>query len=506
MLDIELLTQNNFLRKRCSEPTNVARCPECGSEFIQGTDGKISCPACLTPNPTGAFYCTRCHHETCGSGERQCSSIAAYEHCKSLTRPAFAPHEPLWQVLSHSDSTAQILEESNVRINIAATRFPAGTKIRGESDAADLRIEDVATFQDDLRRAPTPEEARLSGADYMPSFGNWTPSDVGRPTFYEELMNEVAISPALEKLSLHLKEPSITAVEKQLPLIPPGMNPRLYKLIQIYFKVRVPEATLLQRFFGEFHFQQGDFSRAFKLVGKILYTRCAKNALPMLEMFLMRLHFTRTQIVQARDVALIFQQRLQTLQTCLSTVQACEQAAYAQEHIAEGKLLLHAIDTQKSKDKLKNIFQELVSEAQQYKFAWLENWYAEQLKTFSLNDAHFNNIGGELKLNLQDHGIHNAADVDPIKIDAVPGFGPARVNVLMHWKQECKDLVAQRTAPPIPPRRADQMQTGLQAAIDLKKKHLACVQLVKNMNLQIVRLAMNVDTARRRFRTASVVN
>ena len=88
----------------------------------------------------------------------------------------------------------------------------------------------------------------------------------------------------------------------------------------------------------------------------------------------------------------------------------------------------------------------------------------------------------------------------------VPGFAPARVNVLMHWKQECKDLVAQRTAPPIPPRRVDQMQIGLQGAIDLKKKHLACVQLVKNMNLQIVRLAMNVDTARRRFRIASVAN
>ena len=506
MLDIELLVQNYFLRKRCSEPTNVARCPECGSEFIQSTDGKMSCPACLTTNPSGAFFCTRCHHETGEDGERQCSSIAAYEQCKSLTRPAFAPHEPLWQVLTSPDSVSQILEESKVRINIAAARFPAGTKIRGESDAADLRIEDVHTFQADLSRAPTPEEARLSGADYMPSFGNWTPADVGRPTFYEELMNEVAISPALEKLSLHLKEPSITAVEKQLPLIPPGMNPKLYKLIQIYFKVRVPEATLLQRFFGEFHFQQGDFSRAFKLVAKILYARCTKNIIPMLEMFLMRLHFTRTQIVQAQEVALIFQQRLQTLQTCLSTVQACEQAAYAQEHIAEAELLLHVIDTQKSKDKLKNIFQELVSEAQQYKFAWLENWYAEQLKTFSLNDAHFNNIGRELKLNLQDHGIHNAADVDPIKIDAVPGFGPARVNVLMHWKQECKDLVAQRTAPPIPPRRVDQMQIGLQGAIDLKKKHLACVQLVKNMNLQIVRLAMNVDTARRRFRIASVAN
>lgn len=470
MLDIELLTKNNFLRKRCIEPSNAARCPECGSEFIQGTDGKTSCPACLTHNPTGAFYCTRCHHETCSSGERPCSSIAAYEQCKSVIRPAFAPHEPLWQVLTHSDSTAQILEESNVRLNIAAARFSAGTKIRGESDATDSHIEDVATFQDDLRRAPTPEEARLSGADYIPSFGNWTPSDVGRPTFYEELMNEVAISPALEKLSSHLKEPPITTTEKQVLQIPPGMKPRLYKMVQIYYKfiqkVRGPEATLLQRFFGE-----------------------------------LLIFFNSRRLLK---LVLIFDQRLQTLQTCLSTVQACEQAAFAQEHIAEAELLLHSVDTQKCNDKFKNIFRELAVEAQQYKFAWLENWSAEQLKTFLLNDAYFDQIGLALKRNLQDHGIYSAADVDATKIDQVPGFGPTRVNVLMRWQQECKDIVAHRAAPPIPPRRAIQMQIGLQAAIDLKKKHLACVQLTKNINLQMVHLAMDVDTARRRFRIASV--
>ena len=504
MLDIELLTQNNFLRKRCSEPTNVARCPECGSEFIQGTDGKISCPACLTTNPTGSFYCTRCHHETCGSGERQCSSIAAYEHCKSFTRPAFAPHEPLWQVRTRSDSTAQILEESNVRINIAAARFPAGTKIRGESDATDLRIEDVATFQDDLRRAPTPEEARLSGVDYMPSFGNWTPSDVGRPTFYEELMNEVASSPALEKLSSHLKEPSITAVEKQLPLIPPGMNPSLYYLVQNCAKIKLPMTNLIPIFLGEFHWNKGDFSRACAKTAEVFIKDVVQRTELWIKNIFLRNQFNRTQVEQAGETVRVFREQAQTLQNRLHAVELTEQAATAQELIAEAELFMHTIDVKKSKDKLKNIFQELVSEAQQYNFSWLENWYAEQLKMFQIAEAHFDQIGRELKRQLQEHGIQTAADVDAARIEQVSGFGPTRVNILLNWKQECKDIVAHRATPPIPPRRVNKMEIGLQAAIDLKKKHLACKQYVQTMNLKLSRLAMDIDTARRRFRTTPV--
>ena len=509
MLDIELLTRNNFLRKRCSEPTTVAHCPECGSEFIQGTDGKISCPACLTTNSIGAFYCTRCHHETGGTGERTCSSITAYERRPPLNRPAFASTEPLWQVLTRSDSTAQILEESKVRINIAAARFPPGTKIRGESDATDSFIEDVVTFQADLQRAPTPEEARLSGADYMPSFGSWTPSDVGRPTFYEELMNEVASIPSLEKLSSHLKEPPITSVENEFPQIPPGMNPSLYALVVNFSIIRKPMPDLMNIFLEEFHWRKGDLSKAWSATSRVFMEDMSLRTKVWLKNMFLRLRFNHTQLVQAEETVRVFQEQAHALQKRLEIVRVTEQAASAHEHIADAELLLHTIEMQKSKDKLKNIFQRLVSQAQQIKFAFLENWYAEQLQTFPLNEAHFDQIGRQLKRQLQDHGIHSAADVEANVIDQLPGFGPARVNILMQWKQECKDLVAHRPVPALPKTNTDatstnQMQEGLLAAIDLKKKHLACKFYIQSMNVKLARLAVDIDTARRWFRTAPV--
>ncbi|MEI6053384.1 MAG: helix-hairpin-helix domain-containing protein, partial [Opitutaceae bacterium] len=490
MLDIELLTQNKFLRKRCSEPTNVAHCPECGSEFIHGKDGKISCPACLTTNPKGAFYCTRCHHETGGAGERHCSSIAAYEQCKSLNRPAFAPHEPLWQVLTSPDSVSQILEESKVRIYIAAARFPAGTKIRGESDVTDLLIEDVPTFQADLRHAPTPEEARLSGADYMPSFGNWMPFNVGRPAFYEELMNEVASIPSLEKLSSHLKEPPITSVENEFPQIPPGMNPYLYTLVVNFSIIRKPMPDLMNIFLGEFHWKKGDLSKAWSATSRVFMEDMSLRTKVWLKNMFLRLRFNHTQLVQAEETVRVFHEQVHALQKRLEIVRVTEQAASAHDHIADAELLLHTIEMQKSKDKLKNIFQRLVSQAQQMKFAFIENWYAEQLQTFPLNEAHFDQIGRQLKRQLQNHGIHSAADIEANVIDQLPGFGPARVNILMQWKQECKDIVAHRPVPALPNTNTDatlanQMQEGLLAAIDLKKKHLACKYYVQSMNVKI---------------------
>ena len=506
MFDIKLLTENNFLRKRCSEPTNVAHCPECGSEFIQGADGRISCPACLTTYPTGAFYCTRCHHETGGAGERICSSIAAYEKRSSLGRPAFASNEPLWQVLTRSDSTARILEESKIRINIAAARFPPGTKILGEGDAAYSVIENVATFQDDLRRAPTPEEARLSGADYMPSFGDWTPYDEGMPTFYLELMAEVASIPSLEKFSSHLKEPSITTVENQFPLIPSGMNPSLYTLVLHFSTIRKPMPDLIDIFLGKFH---PDLFRASAVTSRVFMEDMALRTKVWFKYILLRLKFNHTQWVQAEETVRVFQGQTRARKKRLEIVRVREQAASAHKDSANAALRRHALETLKSKDKFKNIFQRLVSQAQQMKFNFLENWYAEQLKTFPLNEAHIDQIGEGLKSILQDHGIHSAADVAEYMI--IPGFGAGRVHALMHWKQECKDLLAHRPAPALPSTNTDaalvdQMQQCLLAAIDLKKKHLACINYAQSMNAKIARLAVDIDIARRWFRTAPAVN
>jgi DNA-binding helix-hairpin-helix protein with protein kinase domain len=92
------------------------------------------------------------------------------------------------------------------------------------------------------------------------------------------------------------------------------------------------------------------------------------------------------------------------------------------------------------------------------------------LETFRIDDATIPLVGPKNKVILRTWGIEDASDVDARKIEAIKGFGPAKVKSLVEWRMSKERLFRFDPKKPIDPRDLQSLeQEFAQKALTLEK-------------------------------------
>lgn len=116
------------------------------------------------------------------------------------------------------------------------------------------------------------------------------------------------------------------------------------------------------------------------------------------------------------------------------------------------------------------------------------------LQKFSLAYANIKNIGTSRKAELRSFGIFTAADITQRAILSVPGFGPARTDLLLRWRAECerKFVFNPKLGVGVTERNT------VQQAIFLKKKELEREMQIglKKLEDQIIATNLKLDALR----------
>ncbi|HPG40586.1 MAG TPA: protein kinase [bacterium] len=107
------------------------------------------------------------------------------------------------------------------------------------------------------------------------------------------------------------------------------------------------------------------------------------------------------------------------------------------------------------------------------------------LETKMLSNAFIYNISRNRKATLLSYGIETAADVNQLDILQIPGFGINLCNILLIWKETCKEEFVYDPKKPIPKQYIDSLNKKMiDLKIKLKEDIRKDITLLNNLNSQ----------------------
>jgi hypothetical protein len=95
------------------------------------------------------------------------------------------------------------------------------------------------------------------------------------------------------------------------------------------------------------------------------------------------------------------------------------------------------------------------------------------LERFSLVSATIKSIGSARKATLRSHGIYTAADISRLRVEQIPGFGPATAGLLLSWRSDLERRFVFNPSQPINPSDTAQVKS------DIAQRRLAIESALK---------------------------
>ena len=104
---------------------------------------------------------------------------------------------------------------------------------------------------------------------------------------------------------------------------------------------------------------------------------------------------------------------------------------------------------------------------------FVRQWRTKQLESRFIAQAAIQGIGAERTAVLQSFGIESAADVNPLAIRQISGFGEVLTGRILAWRASMEREIARLKPPPTPQSRVAKAEAAASAAVEAARVQLA---------------------------------